>query len=484
MKDLNGVKKDCKKEENSGITILIVDDDDLVRKTIDQILIKHGYQTVTAKDGKSAISILSNKIVDIALLDYNLPDLNGIELIARFKEHCPSVLTIIITGYGTIERAVEAMQSGAWDFITKPITAGMLIEKIGRIQEFCYLRREHDFRKKVMNREFEFSGVIGPSSVMQTVYEQILRAAETSLPVLIEGETGSGKEYIAEAIHLNGKRKKHPFIIMDCTATPSSLIESTLFGSTKGAFTGAIERKGLLEAAHEGTLFLDEVGEIELEIQPKLLRCLETKRFRPVGSTKECFSDFRIICATNRDLQKETRLGHFRQDLYYRISAYRIVVPPLREHPSDIPSITQHFLNQVVEEQGQDNRVFTPSAMDVMKNYSWPGNIRQLKFVVENAYFSSNNEMIEEHHLQLESDPSRMPVIQDRDLIGQEELNKDFKTFREDVINQAEKNYLIKILEKTKGDVRLAAKQAGLTREAFYRVMSRCGLSPTDYRDH
>ncbi|MDX9755592.1 MAG: sigma-54 dependent transcriptional regulator, partial [bacterium] len=398
----------------AGITILIVDDEPMVLKTIEQICKRSGYQTLVAETMAAAQELAKHNAIDIALLDYNLPDATGVDLVRHLKEISPNILSIIITGFGTIERAVDAMQAGAWDFITKPISANLLIEKIQRVEEICFLRREQNFRNQILNRDFEYSGVIGPSIAMQPVYEAIVRAADSTLPVLIEGETGSGKEYIAEAIHLNSKRKTKPFVIMDCTATPNSLIESTLFGSTKGAFTGALERKGLLDAAHEGTLFLDEVGEIAEEIQPKLLRCLETKCFRPVGSTKEIKSNFRILCATNRDLLRETKEGKFRQDLYYRISAIRISVPPLREHASDIPTIAQHFLNELCQEQNTSPTSFSPGALERLKRYSWPGNIRQLKFVVENAFFASGSQSIDAHHLQLEGDSVPVPLYIDQ----------------------------------------------------------------------
>jgi len=454
------------------IRILIVDDDDLVRKTVNQILQKKGYSTIMAHDGESAINAVKKNFVEIALLDYNLPDTDGIQLISQIKEISSSTICIIITGYGTIERAVEAMHSGAWDFITKPVTAGMLFKKIERIQEYCFLKKEQDFRTKAVNKDFEYSGVVGPSNAMRPVYESILRASESSLPVLIEGETGSGKEFVAESIHLNSKRKNKPFIILDCTATPDSLIEATLFGSSKGAFTGAVERKGLLDAAN---------GEIAADIQPKLLRCLETKRFRPVGSTKECSSDFRIICATNRDLLSETKAGKFRQDLYYRVSALRIQVPCLREHASDIQAISQHFLHEIAQQEGRKECVLPPDVIALLQKYDWPGNIRQLKFVIENAFFNAKDDQITVKDIDLEGFTTPAPCMEDQklEIIGQD---IDFKTFREEAVSQAEKNYIAMLLDRTGGDVRIAAKQAGLTREALYRIMSRCGLSPNDYR--
>lgn len=468
------------KEKNDRITVLIVDDEEVVRTMLEQLLLSSGYHVLTSPTSESAIHTARNHPVDLALLDYQLPDMNGIQLMLRLREITPSILSIIMTGYGTIERAVEAMQAGAWDFIPKPITFNMLIEKLDRIEEVCRLKRDHDYRHKVVNNDFYFNGVVGTSSSMQPVYEAIIRASESSLPVLIEGETGSGKEIVAEAIHVNSKRSSNPYIVMDCTATPHSLIESTLFGSTKGAFTGSVERKGLLQAADGGTLFLDEVGEIELDIQPKLLRCLETKRFRPVGSTKEISSNFRIICATNRDLLAETKKGAFRTDLFYRISAQRIKVPPLRERTNDIPLLSNHFLLEIAKEHNRKPLELAPEATQKLCNYHWPGNIRQLKFVIEAAFFHATDNMILPADLHLDTAETDVPAANPSVFLP--DLDKDFKTYRDEAILEAERKYLTLLLEKNEGDVRTAAQQAGLTREALYRVMSRCGLSPNQFR--
>ncbi|MEW6234884.1 MAG: sigma-54 dependent transcriptional regulator [Candidatus Omnitrophota bacterium] len=469
-------------ERRKPISILVVDDDPVVRDILQKILLLYGYFTVAACDAASAIKEASRQLFDIALLDDQLPDLNGVLLIGRLKQMNPQMLFIIITGYGTIERAVEAMHAGAWDFLTKPVTSEMLLTKIQRIEEVCSLRREQNYRFKAKQGRFEFPGAVGPSKAMESVYEAILRSADNNLPVLIEGETGCGKEYIAEAIHLNSSRCKKPFIIMDCTATPESLIESILFGSTKGAFTGSVERSGLLKEADGGTLFLDEVGEFAMEIQPKLLRCLETKRFRPIGSTKEIESDFRILCATNRDLKKETSQQKFRQDLYYRISAQKIFAPPLRERASDIPILAQHFLDEIAAQQEREKVTIAPNAMRRMLSFSWPGNIRQLKFAIESAFFNASGGEIDESHIQLEDD-RLSPSLSENDILSSSPLEKDFKSFRDAAVLDAERAYIKALLIKTDGDVRKAAEEAGLTRESLYRVLSRCGFSPSEFRE-
>lgn len=472
------------KKNTRSITILIVDDDNQIRNMLVMLLQDSGYNVLAAESGREALEIITNQTSDLAILDYELPDMCGIELMRHLHEIAPVMLCLIVTGFGTIERAVEAMQAGAWDFLSKPITSNMLLEKLERIEDYCRLRREHDVRNKVLSRNFQFSGVPCESLAMQAVYEAVLRAAESHLPVLVEGETGVGKEFVAEAVHINSKRKDNPYVVMDCTATPESLIESTLFGSTKGAFTGSVERKGLLQAADGGSLLLDEVGEIASDIQPKLLRCLETKRFRPVGSTKECASDFRIICSTNRDLLAETKKGNFRSDLYYRISAIRIPVPPLRERPSDIPILAQQFLQEIAKDNGRDSMGFTPAALHTLSEYDWPGNIRQLKFVIEASFFRTKEEQIGIEHLQLEGfeSGSKEPIAEFAPKKIQPQLNKDFKTFRDEAILEAEHMYIAALLEKNAGDVRSSAQEAGLTREALYRVMSRCGISPNQFR--
>ncbi len=463
-----------------NINVLIVDDDDLVKETLEKILRTLGYNTVVAGDAVTAINLASQQPIDIALLDYQLPDLNGIELMHRLKETMPNIISMVITGYGSIERAVEAMQAGAWDFITKPITVNILQEKLGRLQEYCILRREHDFHRKVLERNFEFPGIVGPSTAMQPVYEAVLRAAQSNLPILIEGETGTGKECIAKAIHMNSLRRDKPFVIMDCTATPQSLIESVLFGCSKGAFTGAIERKGLLKEADHGTLFMDEIGEITQEIQPKLLRCLETKKFRPLGSNKEVSSDFRIICATNKNLQEMTQDNSFRSDLFFRISAQKVSVPPLRQRPSDIPLFVRHFIKEIASEYQRENLDISPEALQRLSSHDWQGNIRQLKFVIETAFFNTleNRIGVEDIHLNGESH-----TIKEDQLFGlRPDTSIDLKTYREKVVFNAEQAYLKTLLDETQGDVRIAAKKAGLTREAFYRVMTRCKISPNEYR--
>lgn len=484
------IKNDNRNQGNitadETLSILVVDDDELVRKSFEEILRTKDHQVFTAANSEEALQLVGDEPLDVALIDLMLGNENGIELMTKIQEINPSILSMIVTGYGTIERAVEAMQKGAWDFLTKPFSPNMIIEKLNRIQEYCHLRREHDYRRKVINLEFAFSGIVGPSQTMQTVYEQVLRASQSTLPVLVQGETGSGKEFIAEAIHLNSKRKDKPYVVMDCTAIPDSLMEGTLFGSTRGAFTGAVDRKGLLEAADGGTLLLDEVGEIDLDMQPKLLRCLETGRFRPVGATKESKSNFRIICATNRELATEVEEGRFRKDLFYRISAMRITVPSLRERSSDIPVLANHFLETITQENNTPSVRFSPAALEVMKRYSWPGNTRQLRFVVESAYFQRTGDLIEPHHLHLEGgeeahDPHAVEAGVSMTLPTQPQ-EVDFKTYRENAIQQAERSYVESLLRETGGDVREAANMAGLTREAFYRVLSRCNISASDYR--
>lgn len=478
--------------ELQSLTVLLVDDEPLVRAMLSDILESLDYEVLAAGGGEEALSIMRDRHADVALLDYTLPDTDGIALMRQLKDAAPGLVTMIITGHGSVDRVVEAMQAGAWDFLTKPVPVNILREKLERIKQYSCLRREQDFRRRAESREFEFPGVIGPSSMMLPVYEGIIRAAQSHLPTLIEGPTGSGKEYIAQAVHLNSRRAEKPFVVLDCTATPESLIEATLFGSAKGAFTGAVERKGLLEEADGGTLFMDEIGEISLSIQPKLLRCLETKRFRPVGKTKEVISNFRIICATNRDLKEEIRRGNFRSDLFYRISAQKIVVPPLDTRKDDIPALANSFLMGIAGQNGDTDVNFAPEALARLARYEWPGNIRELKFVVESAFFNRAGHRIEASDIHIEDLPPAGPGGTAPEpgpespgewlVIDKPEPSMDFKSFRELATLKAERIYITSLLEQTRGDVRRAAEIAGMTREALYRVMSRCEVSAKDFR--
>lgn len=465
----------------NDLTILIVDDDSKIREVLARIFETQKLTVFQSACGADVADIIQSQHIDAAFLDYELPDMTGVEVMRSIHAVQPHVICTIITGHGSIDRAVEAMQASAWDFLTKPISTGLLMQKIERIKEVRFLRQEHLFREKVEKYDLDFSGELGHSPVMKPVYEGILRAARSPLPVLIEGDTGTGKEYIAQAVHLNSARKNKPFVVIDCTATPESLFESVLFGSAKGAYTGATERLGLLDEADGGTLFMDEIGELTQEIQPKLLRCLETKRYRPVGKTKESTSDFRIVCATNRNLQDMVKDTTFRSDLFYRVSAQKITLPSLKERPSDIPILANHFVKKLCETSESDVVTISPKAMEILKKHHWPGNIRQLKFVIEFAFFNRQENTITESDLNVEGivhpdTENAAPPIEIN-------FDYDFKTFRENAVLEAERSYMEKLMEHTTGDVRQAADIAGMTREALYRVMSRCGVSPKQFRD-
>ena len=450
------------------------------REAVQKNLAAMHYDTIVAVNTAQALQSVQDRSFDIALLDYALPDQNGIQAMQRLKEVNPNAIFIIMTGYGSIDLAVEAMQAGAWDFLTKPLSRTILKEKLEHIAEFTLLRKEQNVRAKAKAHDFKFNGVIGPSAAMHNVYEEILRAAQSDLPVLVEGDTGAGKELILEAIHQNSRRADKPFVVMDCTATPETLVESILFGSAKGAFTGSVERKGLLEEADGGSLFLDEIGELSEEIQPKLLRCLETGRFRPVGKTSEVTSNFRILCATNRNLKDAVIRGEFRSDLYYRISAQTILAPPLLHRLDDLPALASHFLQQVAERNEVPPVELTPAALHKLDLCSWPGNIRQLKYVIEAAFFNRRTDRIDADDVRLdERDGALLAPAPAAPIV---DLDIEFKPYREKAVLEAEKVYLRALLQKTNGDVRQAAEIAGMTREAFYRVMNRCRISPRDFR--
>ncbi len=368
------------------IRILVVDDELIVRESLKGWLKKAGYQVDTAASGAEALEMLELAPYDLLFLDIMMPKMNGLEVLEIVKKRFPETLVVMITAYGSVETAVKAMKNGANDYLMKPFepeTLALLVEKLLQQKR---LVDENILLKEQMARSVRFENIIGVSSEMQKIFEMIMDISGTDVPVLITGETGTGKELVAKAIHAKSLRKHGPFIPINCGAFPEHLLETELFGHEKGAFTGAHRaKKGRIEMSHGGTLFLDEVGEIPLKMQVDLLRVLETKSFHRVGGTEEIKVDFRVIAATNRNLLEEIRKGNFRQDFYYRLNVISLHVPPLRERPEDIPVLAEHFMRRYSRETNKSIDTITPEAMEVLKSYPWPGNVRELQNAIERA---------------------------------------------------------------------------------------------------
>jgi DNA-binding NtrC family response regulator len=376
-------------------TILVADDEKNIREGLREALALDGYEVATAADGQEALETVTRGEVDLLITDLKMPRLSGEELLKNVTAQLPTMPVIILTGHGTIESAVQAMHDGAYDFLTKPVN----LDRLSLLVKRALTSREMAVQNRAMQEELErrsgFASIIGRSAEMKQVFEMVRQVAPSRSSVLITGESGSGKEMIAEALHYNSPRKDKPFIKLHCAALTESLLESELFGHEKGAFTGAIARKrGRFELAHLGTLFLDEIGEINQNVQIKLLRVLEEKRFERVGGEETVEVDVRLIAATNRDLKEAIAKGSFREDLYYRLNVVNIHIPPLRERKEDIPLLVAAFLKEFIQENGRQIEGIDAKARLALYNYSWPGNVRQLRNSIESAVVLSKGTTI------------------------------------------------------------------------------------------
>jgi DNA-binding NtrC family response regulator len=368
------------------LTILVADDEKNIREGLREALALDGYEVLTAADGQEAMETITRGDVDLLITDLKMPRLSGEELLKGVTSQFPTLPVIILTGHGTIESAVQAMHDGAYDFLTKPVNLDRLSLLVKRALASRELAQQNRAMQEELERRSGFASIIGRSAEMRQVFEIVRQVAPSRSSVLLTGESGSGKEMIAEALHYNSPRKDKPFIKVHCAALTESLLESELFGHEKGAFTGAIARKrGRFELAHLGTLFLDEIGEINQNVQIKLLRVLEEKRFERVGGEETVEVDVRLIAATNRDLKEAITRGSFREDLYYRLNVVNIHIPPLRDRKEDIPLLAAAFLREFSQENGKALEGIDAKARLALYNYPWPGNVRQLRNSLESA---------------------------------------------------------------------------------------------------
>ncbi|MGE5570690.1 MAG: sigma-54-dependent transcriptional regulator, partial [Rhodospirillales bacterium] len=364
--------------------ILVVDDDDSLRRVTEVQLQQCGYDVLTAASGSEALDVLQKKPAGLVITDLKMPGMSGLELLRRIRAEYPEVIVVMVTAFGTIETAVEAMRAGAYDYITKPVHIDEMRLVIERALEHVRLRQEVQELRSSLDRKYGFENILGHSNALLSVLDMASRAAQTASTVLIRGETGTGKELLAKAIHFNSPRRQKPFVIINCGAIPRDLLESEIFGHVKGAFTGAVaHKKGRAEAADGGTLFLDEIGELPLELQVKLLRLIQQGEIEKVGAEETTTVDVRVIAATHRNLQAMIEDGTFREDLYYRLSVIPLELPPLRERPEDIPELVEHFFVKAKERHGRPDLVLRPALIPYFCGYRWPGNIRELENVVE-----------------------------------------------------------------------------------------------------
>lgn len=377
--------------------ILVIDDDESLQRVLRHNLEEEGYIVLLASSGEEGLRLLEEEEAELVITDIRMPGMDGVDVLRRVKELSPQVPVMIITAYGTVETAVEAMRIGAFDYITKPFNRAELKLKVKKALQIKELERENIRLKSELSDKFKFENIIGSSEKMQKLFEFIKRVSVTDATVLITGESGTGKELVAKAIHYNSLRGEKPFIVVNCSSIPKELLESELFGHLKGSFTGAIKDKpGKFQMAHKGTLFLDEIGDMELGLQAKILRSIQEREVEPVGGRNPIKVDVRIIAATNQNLEEAVRDGRFREDLYYRLNVIPIRLPPLRERKEDIPLLVQYFLQKY---SGGKNLEFSREALELLSDYSWPGNVRELENVCERLVILSTGKVINEKDL-------------------------------------------------------------------------------------
>ena len=447
--------------------ILVVDDDRNLLELLRIRLESANYEVITAIKEEEAIEAVKNQVFDLSIVDLQLLRQDGISLMEEVHLILPEMPVIILTAYGSIESAVEAMKRGAYSYLTKPFDPQDLLLQIERALENRRLNVEIKRLKELLEERYNFANIVARSEKMKRVLEMVSQIAKTESTVYIHGESGTGKELIAKAIHLTSERKNKPFVAINCAALPESLMESELFGHEKGAFTGAVRStKGLFTQAHEGTLFLDEIGDMPLSIQAKLLRALQERQFYPIGSEKPVEVDVRVIVATQKDLEGHVKQGLFREDLFYRIHVIPIHLPPLRERREDIPPLIEHFLEKFSQQMKKEVKGVTPQAIQKLMLHEWPGNVRELENTVEYAVVMTQQDTITEDFL-----------LQTKGGISKEPL-KPLKEARD----AYEKAYLIHLLEICEGNVSKAAKLAGKYRADFYDLLKKHNLKSEDFK--
>jgi DNA-binding NtrC family response regulator len=438
--------------------VLVVEDEELMRSILRRLLQDEGFAVFTADTAESALAILAENEISVTLTDIKMPGMDGIALLDKIKAVDREAPVIIMTAYSSVDTAVAALRNGAYDYITKPFVNENLLQTVKNAMLQRELHRENRALRRELNKQYTFSEIVGNSDSLQAIFKLVQKVAGTNANILIQGESGTGKELIARAIHFNSERSSQPFLAVNCGALPESLLESELFGHTKGAFTGAVaDKKGLFRSASGGTLFLDEVGEMPPPLQVKLLRALQEHEVTPVGSSQTVKFDARIIAATNRDLDSKVRLGEFREDLFYRLNVIEIPVPPLRRRREDVPLLVKHFIAKSARGQSAEIKGISADAMDALASFDWPGNIRELENAIERAFVLSGDK------IELENLPERV-----RAKAAVTEDNGSQKT-----LEAMERKYIFEVLGSVGDDKAQAARILDIDLSTLYRKLKR-----------
>ena len=447
--------------------ILIVDDETAHCQMLEAVLKAEKYATQRAQDGQSAIEAVKERFYDLILMDIRMNRVGGIEALEKIKEISPDIPIIMMTAYASVDTAVQAMRSGAYDYLTKPLDIDELKILVAKALRHHQLEKENIFLKEQLGSRFDFSNIIGRSRAMKELLETVAMVAPSEATVLILGESGTGKELIANAIHQNSPRSNHPFIKVNCAALPETLLESELFGHEKGAFTGAVSRRqGRFHLAHKGSILLDEIAEMSMATQSKILRVLQEREFEPIGSSETVKVDTRIITATNKNLEEEVRANRFREDLYYRINVVNLNVPSLRDRREDIPLLVDFFLKRYAKKNHRNLKGFTPKAMDLLMRYDWPGNIRELENVVERSVIMMRGDFIT---------PDEFPGVLKSLDPEYEQISAEMLSGKS--LKEMEKAMIMRTLQETDGNRTRAAEILGISRRTLQLKLKEYGVN-------
>jgi DNA-binding NtrC family response regulator len=461
--------------------ILVIDDEPVICEGC-RLALSDTYSVDVCNTGREGLDTLLKGQYDLALLDMKLPDMDGMEILRIVRQDKPGVYIIVMTGYSTVSNAVQAMKLGAFDYLAKPFTDDELILAVGKAIENKRLKEENLSLRKQLFEKFDFTNIVGEDPSILKIFDEIRKVAPTDSTVLLQGESGTGKELFARAIHAHSQRAARHFVALDCSTLSPSILESELFGHVKGAFTGAVQDKaGIFEVADEGTLLLDEIANLNLEVQGKLLRVMDTHEYKPVGTSRFKQTDVRIIAATNRDLKAMVQENQFREDLFYRLNVFPLFIPPLRERKNDIPKLAYHFLRLFCRETGKKIEGFADDALETLVNQQWPGNVRQLKNAVERLVITADQKVID-RSLLLEYLHTKWTNLGYSVPETLEELRTIKKQLFEVSFGELEKAFLIKALKTCEGNITRAAAKVGMQRPNFHTLMKKHKISAKDIK--